>query len=148
MMAGQVAAPVSAEFRQWLLDGEREWISRPQAEMKVVIHRIAGIHARELHIPARVALTGAIHKYDNLNTLSEGQMLIAQEDGSWLFVQAPYTVVSPAGTKRLAVALTDCVWTTYFATDEEDPDKVVAEFTTNSEQEYLAHAGALTLEGK
>lgn len=148
MMAGQVAAPVSAEFRQRLLTAEQQMLSMPQAKLKVVIHRIKGIHARELHIPARAALTGAIHKHENLNTLSDGKMLIAQEDGSWLFVQAPFTVVSPPGTKRAAIALTDCVWTTYFATDEEDPDKVVAEFTTNSEQEYLAHAGALTLEGK
>lgn len=137
---------VQANLRARVIDFEREQLKRPQVALKVVHHVSPGIMARELHIPAGTEVTGAIHKYANLNTLSQGEMLLLDGDQAVL-VKAPYTVVSPAGTKRAALTLTDCVWTTYFATELTDPDEVVAHFTTNNEQEYLAHCERLKLEG-
>jgi hypothetical protein len=135
------------DLRARVLAFEQQQLQKPQVALKVVHHFSHGVVARELHIPAGVDLTGAIHKYANLNTLSQGEMLIATESGL-LHVKAPYTVVSPPGTKRAATTLTDCVWTTYLGTNETDIEKIEAEFTTNSEQEYLAFSGVLTLEGK
>jgi hypothetical protein len=135
------------DLRARVLAFEQQQLQKPQVALKVVHHFAHNVVARELHIPAGLDLTGAIHKYANLNTLSQGEMLIATESGL-LHVKAPYTVVSPPGTKRAATTLTDCVWTTYLGTNETDIEKIEAEFTTNSEQEYLAFAGVLTLEGK
>ena len=126
---------------------EREQMKKPQIELRVVIHRSPGIHARELHIPAGTDITGAVHKYENLNILSAGEMLVTTENGME-HVKAPFTCVSPPGTKRAARTLTDCVWTTILGTDETDPEKVSELFTTNDEQEYLAFAGILNIEGK
>jgi hypothetical protein len=125
---------------------EAEQLKKPQVALKVVIHNAPGIHARELHIPAGMDVTGAIHKYANLNTLSQGEMLLIDGEVA-VHVKAPFTVVSPPGTKRVARTLTDCVWTTYFSTEMTDPDEVVAHFTTNNEQEYLAHCELLKLKG-
>lgn len=136
-----------AELRARVLQFEKEQLKKPQVELKVVHHYAHGVVARELHIPAGTEITGAIHKYSNMNTLSMGKMLLVMEDGLY-YVEAPYTVASPAGTKRAAKALTDCIWTTYFATTETDPEKIVAMFTTNDEQEYLSFAGKQTLEGE
>jgi hypothetical protein len=62
-------------------------------------------------------------------------------------VSAPFTIVSPPGTKRIACTHTECVWTTFFVTKETDPEKILAEFTTNDEQEYLSCRGNQETEG-
>src|ERR1700744_4893505 len=98
-----------------------------------------GLYARELHIPAGMTLTGKIHKYPQLNILSKGRISVLTEDGV-KEVEAPFTVVSPAGTKRIAYAHTNCVWTTILPTDLSDPDLIEKEFTFNDENEWLEFA--------
>lgn len=134
-----------AEWRARVAQFEQEQLKKPQVELKVFHHFSHGVAARELHIPAGTEITGAIHKYSNMNTLSMGKMLLVMEDGMY-YVEAPYSVASPAGTKRAALALTDCIWTTYFGTTETDPEKIVGMFTTNDEQEYLSFVGQFHLE--
>lgn len=134
-------------LRARVLQFESEQIKKPQVELRVVHHFSHGVCARELHIPAGTDLTGAIHKFSNLNILSKGEMLVTTEKGIE-HVKAPFTIVSPPGTKRAARTITDCIWTTVFGTNETDPEKVVDHFTTNSEQEYLAFSGTLILEEK
>jgi hypothetical protein len=106
-----------------------------------------GIYARELHIPAGITLTGKIHKYPQLNILSKGKISVLTEDGI-KDVEAPFTVVSPAGTKRIAYAHTDCVWTTILNTSLKDVDAIEKEFTTDDENEWLEfnNSGQLKLE--
>jgi hypothetical protein len=104
-----------------------------------------GIYARELHIPAGMTLTGQIHKYPQLNILSKGKISVLTEDGI-KDVEAPFTVISPAGTKRIAYAHTDCVWTTILATDETDVAVIEKKFVTDSEQEWLEFSNSSQLE--
>lgn len=96
-----------------------------------------GLYAREITIPAGVTLCGEIHKYRNLNILSKGEMLVYGLGK----VSAPFTVVSPPGTKRIAHTLTECVWTTIHATEETDVDKIKAHFVAQTEEEWLEFAG-------
>jgi hypothetical protein len=96
-----------------------------------------GTYAREITIPAGTLLTGRIHKYAQINILSAGEISVSTEDGIKR-VKAPFTVVSPPGTKRIAYAHSECVWTTILATHETDPDKIERLFTVETEQEYLA----------
>ncbi len=111
---------------------------------KLFHHFAPGLYARELHIPAGMTLTGQIHKFKNLNILSKGRMLVSGEEGI-REVEAPFTVVSPAGTKRIAFALTDCVWTTILATEETDVPTIERLFVTDSENEWLEFSGASQL---
>ena len=115
---------------------EDEMKKQPQVEMRLEHYFAPGIYARELHIPAGVMLTGKIHKYPQLNILSKGRIKVLTDNGV-VDVEAPFTVVSPAGTKRIALAVTDCVWTTILQTDETDPAIIEKKFTASSEQEYL-----------
>ena len=133
--------------REQIIRAEQEMKKLPQVELKVVNHFSAGVYARELHIPAGVTLTGRIHKKENLNILSQGEMMVTTEAGL-VHVKAPFTVVSPPGTKRIATALTDCIWTTIHGTDETDIDKICEIFTAENEEEYLAYQETLKLEGK
>lgn len=112
----------------------------PQVELKVIHHFSEGVYARELYIPAGVVLIGEIHKFKNLNILSKGCIQVLTEDGM-KEIEAPFTIVSPAGTKRIARALTDCVWTTIHGTDETDLTKIEIHFIAKSEQEWLSYCG-------
>lgn len=117
----------------------------PQIDLKVINYFSHGVYARELHIPAGIILTGEIHKYENLNILSKGEMRVLTENGMEN-VSAPFTIVSPPGTKRIAYTLTDCIWTTIHGTFEKDLDKIKEHFIASSEQEYLEFCGQLQLE--
>lgn len=127
-------APIQARLealeQQYLLN-------QPQIEMPTEHHYSDGLFARTLHIPAGTILTGAVHKFRNLNILLAGEMSVLTEHGIER-VQAPFTVVSPPGTKRIAYAHTDCQWMTVHATGETDPASVREQFTAASYQEYLS----------
>src|SRR6266705_458495 len=109
---------------------------QPQLNLQVVHHFSEGVYARELHIPAGTILVGEIHKFKNLNILSQGSMQVSTEEGI-ATVDAPFTVVSPAGTKRIAYTLTDCVWTTIHGTKETDLNKIEKHFIAKNENEWL-----------
>lgn len=100
-----------------------------------------------MHIPAGVILTGEIHKFENLNILSQGKIEVLTEKGMQE-VEAPFTIVSPAGTKRIARAITDCIWTTIHGTDENDLNIIEKTFIAKSEQEWLEFCNANQLEFK
>ena len=127
---------------------ETSMVTLPQVDMPTVHHYSDGLFARELHIPAGTVLTGAVHKYRNLNVLLSGEMSVLTEQGIQR-VTAPFVVVSPPGTKRIAYAHTDCIWMTIHATDETDPDTVRAQFTVSTYAEFLAlkSQGSLTWSG-
>lgn len=104
-------------------------------ELPTIHHFAPGIYAREIKIPAGTTLTGKIHKYPQLNILSEGDISVLTEDGIKR-VQAPFTVVSPGGTKRVAYAHTDCTWTTVHQTHETDLAKIEDHFIAETEADY------------
>ena len=120
---------------------------QPQVPIKVIHHFSKDVYAREICIPPNTLLTGEIHKFKNLNILSAGTMQVLTEEGI-KEVSAPFTVVSPAGTKRIAYTLTECVWTTIHGTDEIDLDRIEQKFIAKSETEWLEFAGLNQLEFK
>ena len=145
----EILKPESApleDARRRVFELERHMLAMPQIELEVKHYFANGVYARELHIPKGTVLTGRVHKFENLNILSKGDLSVLTEDGVKR-IQAPCTIVSPPGTKRVAIAHEDCVWTTILATAETDPEAIEAAFTTNDEQEYLAFRESLKLQG-
>lgn len=104
-------------------------------QLEVKHHFAEGVYARELIIPAGVWLTGKIHKYEQLNILASGKMNVCIDD-KWHLIEGPYTVVSPAGIKRIAETISDCVWVTIIRTDLTDPDAIESYYVTNDENEF------------
>jgi hypothetical protein len=98
-----------------------------EADVPVTNHFSKGVYAREIFIPKGSFIIGKIHKHENLNILSKGDISILSIDGV-MRVKAPFTVVSSPGVKRLAYAHEDTVWTTIHGTDETDVDKIESEF--------------------
>src|ERR1700722_11862995 len=115
---------------------EAEMLKQPQREIPIKHYFSPGVYAREITIPADTLLTGRVHKYAQLNILSGGEISVLTENGV-VRVRAPFTVVSPPGTKRIAYAHTECTWTTILHTDETDPDKIEELFTVATDKEYL-----------
>lgn len=133
------------DLRAKVFEAEEVMRNMPQVELRHVDHFSHKVYARELHIPAGVTLTGKIHKYTNLNFLLKGEMVVKTEDGM-VRVEAPHTIVSPPGTKRIAYAITDCIWTTVHGTDSTDVDDIELEFVVETEQEYLAFSALKEIE--
>jgi hypothetical protein len=111
---------------------------QPQVECPIVEYFSHGVYAREVHIPAGALVTGEIHKLENLNILSQGEMSVLVGDQIQR-ISAPFAVVSPPGTKRIAFAHTDCVWTTIHGTFEKDTAKIKEIFIASSEEAYLEY---------
>lgn len=115
-----------------------------QVKLEVKHYFSKGIYARELHIPQGVILTGHIHKYENLNIISKGKIRVLIDD-KLVDIEAPCTIVSPPGTKRIAIALEDTVWTTIHGTEERDLDLIEHMFIAHTEAEYLEFEKQLRL---
>lgn len=107
----------------------------PQIDIPIKHHFLPGIYARECHIPATAMVTGVTYKHPQINILSQGKIrvLIGENIKE---IEASHTVVSPRGTKRIAYAVTDVVWTTIVRTDLTDIAEIEKAFFAYSEQEY------------
>lgn len=132
--------PVKSVGLHQVLAAEAFMKTLPQVELRVEHHFSFGVYARTLYIPAGVVLTGHIHKYENLNILVKGKMSVRIDEQMQL-IEAPFTVVSPPGTKRIAWALEDCIWMTIHGTHEKDLDVIEKYFIAKDEQEYLEFIG-------
>jgi hypothetical protein len=82
-----------------------------------------GIYTRIGFIPAGTLLTGKQHLKGQHNILVSGILRLAGPDGP-VTLHAPEVIVSPPGTKRAGVALTDVVFATILATDDTTPEDV------------------------
>lgn len=131
----------NGNLRDKVLAAEAYMKLQPQVDIEVKHYFSHGVYAREITIPAGTVLTGEIHKFENLNILSRGEMSVLTESGMQR-VSAPFTVVSPPGTKRIAYAHTECVWTTIHGTFITDVEEIKNQFIAADEQAWLEFSGA------
>lgn len=125
-----------SSMRAKVFKAEELMLQMPQRELEVKHYFSQGVYARELFIPKDTILVGKLHKYKQLNILSKGDISVLIDE-EVKRIQAPYTVVSPAGTKRIAYAHEDSIWLTIHGTEETDIDLIEEIFTASSEQDYL-----------
>jgi len=83
-----------------------------------------GIYVREIFIPKGHIIVGKIHRHKHPNFLMSGKVRIFTESEGDQVLTAPLSMISPAGTKRVVVALEDTVWITVHATDKTDPVEI------------------------
>lgn len=134
-----VAVKTREEFRDQVIAYERMLQSLPSYEVKPEVFQIflPGIYIRRIRIPEGTALTGAIHKEACYNMVLWGRMIVVTEEGS-REVNGPAQFVSPAGSKRAGIALTDCDWINVHAYNgpELDPAGMAAVFTVPTFEAY------------
>ena len=90
-----------------------------------------GIYVREISIPKHFLIVGKIHKHCHPNFLLKGDVTVLTEEGVKR-IQAPCSMISPAGTKRLLFTHEDTVWTTVHSTNETDLEKIEEQIIAKS----------------
>ena len=98
----------------------------PQLEEELFHHFCHGVYARQMNVPRGTVLVGKTHKRDCINFIMAGEVEVVSPEGKTR-IKAPEIFVSPAGTKRAMVAITDLSWVTVHASNERDLDKLEAE---------------------
>lgn len=115
---GSVTREKMAEVEQ-LMKGVNE--PPPQTATQ---HHFAdcGIYARETFLPRDSVVMGKIHRYSTINFITMGvvKAVNPEQPEQSQIMKAPYTFVSPAGSKRCVAALTDCIWITVHQAETQD----------------------------
>lgn len=123
---------------------ERELGNMPQIDLPIrhffikSPKPVTGGYAREMTIPQGVAAVGRVHKHPCITIVSKGDISVTMGEET-VRIQAPYTFVCPAGTKRAAYAHEDTVFTTFHLTDETDTSAIEDELGTVTHEEYLLY---------
>ncbi len=113
----------------------RNQIAALEAAMKVSDHQIQiepthrfaqGLYAREVTLPAGSTAVGHIHAQEHICVVSKGRALVVSEAGT-IEIEAPCTMIIPAGRKNCVHAIEETVWTTIHATETRDIDALESE---------------------
>jgi len=108
---------------------EIEMLKEPQVHCPLEHHFTPGLYARQMFVPKGTLITGLLHKTKHIFVISQGDISIWYPGGEATRVQAPYTGITEAGTRRMGFAHEDTIWTTFHATELTDPDEIIEEIT-------------------
>jgi hypothetical protein len=142
-MTKELVLPDFMNLPEMSLQDVRDLISRVEEacllsediiDIPVVHHFSSKVYAREMQMPKGALIVGKIHKKENMNILSKGEVSVLSIDGVKR-VSAPHTFVASPGAKRVIFAHEDVVWTTIHGTEETDIDKIENEFIAKTYEE-------------
>ena len=138
---GELLGPVELEMldlRRKVYEVEERMRDVPDSfkrEIAVEHYSHGGVYARKIIIPKDTLLTGQIHKYDNMNFMLSGDLLVLIGN-VWARAQGPGVILAPAGVKRLAYAIEETIWVTVLPTNEQDPQVIEKMFVATTEEDY------------
>lgn len=96
-----------------------------------------GVYIREILLKQGVVAIGKIHKHDHAFFLLKGKLMLCTENGVEEMV-APCYGKSPAGTKRVVVAMEDSVFVNVHPNpdNEENIEQLEQKFVVSSFEEF------------
>lgn len=106
---------------------EEVLLSHEQADCSVVHHFGPGVYIREVHLKAGLMAIGHYQKFEHVNVMLQGRVLMHNDDGSTTELVAPLMFVGKPGRKA-GLILEDVVWQNIYATTETDIEKLEAHF--------------------
>lgn len=93
-----------------------------------IVHRFApGLYIREMTLPAGVLTTSMEHKTAHAFVVSKGKIEVISENEGAVIYEAPYCGITQPGTRRMAYAVEETVWTTFHVTEETDVETIANE---------------------
>ena len=98
---------------------EKAMLEQPQAPCPVLHHFGPGIYIRELLLPAGTVAIGHKQKFEHLNIMLTGQVVMINPDKSTKLLTAPMIFTAPPG-RKIGYVIDSCVWLNIYATDETD----------------------------
>ena len=123
----------SAELQDFIFRVEEELLKYPQTEVPINDYFGHDTYGREMIAPAGVYLTGAVHNYEVLNILLEGEVTVVSIDGV-ATIKAPYVYVSRPNVKRLFLTHTQIRWMNVFGTKDRNTKRVMKRYTHNDKE--------------
>jgi hypothetical protein len=108
---------------------EAALLAGPHVDPETLTHHhfAHGVYGREMRIPAGMIVVGKIHRYSTLNILAQGSISVTTPEGQKV-ITAPAIFTSPPGMKKVALALTDCVFLNGHPSFETDLEALEREF--------------------
>ena len=102
-----------------------------------LIHRFTdGLYSRQIELKQGTLVTSKTHKVQHQFFLLSGSVLVWDNEGEAMLLQAPYVGITEVDTRRLVFAMEDCIWVTCHPnpTNEliDDIDKILVEDYDNS----------------
>ena len=91
--------------------------------MNTLHHFSDGLYAKEMRVPAGMAVVKHVHDYSHLSVLAKGTVTVIV-DGAQMEISGPACLNIEAGKIHGVIAKTDVVWYCIHATDEKDPAKI------------------------
>jgi hypothetical protein len=88
---------------------EEKLLACPQVKWETNHHFGPGVYIREMIMPGGTFVIGHHHKESHLNIMLKGRLRMAQPDGSFIEMVAPYMYTSGPGRKA-AFIIEDVVW--------------------------------------
>ena len=136
-------------LKEKIQDLQESLLALPQLEIEINHYFSKDVYAREMKMPKDSLIIGKIHKEQNLNILSQGEVSILSVDGV-MRVKAPFTFVASPGSKRVFYAHTEAVWTVIHGSNETDLEKLEEQFIakTYDEVNYLTEQELKLLKGE
>jgi hypothetical protein len=111
----------------------KEMMAMPQAECSVVHHFGPGLCVREVSMPAGTLAIGHKQKFEHMNVLLKGSVVVINDDGSTKVLTAPLMFIGKPGQK-VGYVLEDLVWQNIYATELKDVDAIEAHFVEKCDE--------------
>ncbi len=124
---GQQALALVAQME----NAEKELLQHPQADCPVVHHFGPGVCIREVFMAAGTLAIGHKQKFEHLNLMLRGKVMVINDDVTANVLTAPMIFVGKPG-RKIGYVLEDMVWQNIYATDETDVKKLEAMFLDKS----------------
>lgn len=99
--------------RQAILDLEKQMIQEDQLEIPATHLVHGGMYARAVTVPAGTLLTGHIYKYDHIEVMASGTLVVTTDDGSSRVLTGYNLMPALSGKKRAAYAIEETTWITF-----------------------------------
>lgn len=126
---------------------ESELLKYPQADIPLDHQFCTGLYARSILIPAGTILTGLVHRDESFFVVRSGVLTVSTDEGDATVFPGFMSVTKP-GTKRIGLALTDVIVTTFHANPDElrGNNELVERLTVPTHEDLLQSTDRRALE--
>ncbi len=83
-----------------------------------------GLYTREIFMPAGAAVVSKKHNTEHPFVISKGHVAVWDQFKGTVFLEAPYTGITLAGTQRVLVVIEDTIWTTFHVTNKTTVEEI------------------------
>ena len=99
-------------------------LSMPQIDVPIKHYFGDGVYGRSMFLNAGEAFTGAVHLTNHINVLAQGTMLIKTSTSEAEEITAPHVFECPPNTKKVGIAVTDCVFINFIGTNLKNVEEI------------------------